>query len=267
MRWYWAVVISIAIIIGIITYVGLGFLVTESVHKKVVEKGDRVSVWYYGYIYYGSDRRIFDTNIKSVADDNSTYPKAMSFKYPSRFEPLNFTVGKGQMIAGFEEGIIGMHEGSTRLIVVPPEKGYAYDFSKVKNISRTILVPVIETITIGDFEKMFNGTPYEGARYIEKNYGWPVLVADFSADEIKIIREVSVGSIYYPYKINKYYISVESISDGMIRAKIYSEENVYLPDGGIVKEVGKEYIVIDYNMEVAGKTLYFIVRVVYIGKS
>ncbi|MDX1903287.1 MAG: peptidylprolyl isomerase [Thermonemataceae bacterium] len=39
-------------------------------------------------------------------------------------EPLEFTMGQGQMIPGFEEGILGMIVGETKSINVPCAKGY-----------------------------------------------------------------------------------------------------------------------------------------------
>jgi FKBP-type peptidyl-prolyl cis-trans isomerase len=39
-------------------------------------------------------------------------------------EPLRFTVGRGEVIKGWEEGLIGMQVGGERILVVPPEKAY-----------------------------------------------------------------------------------------------------------------------------------------------
>jgi hypothetical protein len=39
-------------------------------------------------------------------------------------EPLTLTLGEGKVIAGWEEGIVGMKEGGERILIVPPEKGY-----------------------------------------------------------------------------------------------------------------------------------------------
>ncbi len=38
--------------------------------------------------------------------------------------PLEFTIGGGEVIAGFENGIIGMEVGSTKTISIPPEEAY-----------------------------------------------------------------------------------------------------------------------------------------------
>ena len=46
--------------------------------------------------------------------------------FDSSFErkPIEFTIGSGTLIPGFEEGVIGMGAGETKTIIVPPEEGY-----------------------------------------------------------------------------------------------------------------------------------------------
>ena len=39
-------------------------------------------------------------------------------------QPFSFTVGAGEVIKGWDEGIIGMKEGGTRILVVPASLGY-----------------------------------------------------------------------------------------------------------------------------------------------
>jgi len=41
-----------------------------------------------------------------------------------RHEPFTFTIGAGQVIKGWDEGVVGMKVGGRRLIVVPPELAY-----------------------------------------------------------------------------------------------------------------------------------------------
>jgi|TARA_R110002126_G_scaffold34731_2_gene107289 peptidylprolyl isomerase len=46
----------------------------------------------------------------------------------SRSEPLTFTAGSGQMIAGFDEAVIGMTVGESKTFTVSPEDGYGEHF-------------------------------------------------------------------------------------------------------------------------------------------
>ncbi len=39
-------------------------------------------------------------------------------------EPLEFKLGAGQLITGFDEAVEGMAVGETKTVVIPPEKGY-----------------------------------------------------------------------------------------------------------------------------------------------
>jgi FKBP-type peptidyl-prolyl cis-trans isomerase 2 len=39
-------------------------------------------------------------------------------------DPLEFTIGAGSLIEGFETGVVGMNVGEKKTLVIPPEKGY-----------------------------------------------------------------------------------------------------------------------------------------------
>ena len=65
--------------------------------------GDTVSVRYTGML---PDGTVFDA---SVRHGN---------------EPFTFTLGGGQVIRGWDEGVVGMKEGGTRRLIIPPQYGY-----------------------------------------------------------------------------------------------------------------------------------------------
>jgi FKBP-type peptidyl-prolyl cis-trans isomerase len=67
-----------------------------------VKNGDTVSVHYVGTLQDGTE---FDNSNK-------------------RGTPFEFTVGGGQVIKGWEEGLVGMKVGGQRILVIPPEKAY-----------------------------------------------------------------------------------------------------------------------------------------------
>lgn len=42
----------------------------------------------------------------------------------NRNQPLSFTIGAGQVISGWDQGVAGMKVGGRRTITIPPELGY-----------------------------------------------------------------------------------------------------------------------------------------------
>jgi len=66
-----------------------------------VKEGDTVKVHYTGTL---EDGKTFDTSVDR--------------------EPLEITLGEGQLIVGFEEALVGMQTGEKKTVVIPPEKAY-----------------------------------------------------------------------------------------------------------------------------------------------
>ena len=66
-----------------------------------VKKGDRVGIHYTGKLKDGS---VFESNMGG--------------------SPLEFTVGKGKVIKGFENAVLGMTPGQTKTVVIKPSEGY-----------------------------------------------------------------------------------------------------------------------------------------------
>lgn len=83
--------------------------------NKKVENGDTISVDYIGKL---EDGTIFDTSVKEVAIQAGSYNQLRDYK------PLAFNVGAGQMIKGFDEGVIGMQVGEEKTLKIPPEEAY-----------------------------------------------------------------------------------------------------------------------------------------------
>ena len=64
--------------------------------------GHQVSVHYTGWLTNGTK---FDSSV-------------------DRGRPFGFSLGKGQVIAGWDQGVAGMKVGGKRKLTIPPELGY-----------------------------------------------------------------------------------------------------------------------------------------------
>lgn len=72
----------------------------------VAKVGDTVSMNYTGRLENGT---VFDSNVD---------PK---FQH---VEPFIFTLGAGQVIPGWDKGIVGMRVGERKTLTIPPEDAY-----------------------------------------------------------------------------------------------------------------------------------------------
>jgi FKBP-type peptidyl-prolyl cis-trans isomerase SlpA len=92
-----------------------------------IKNGDNVSVHYTGKLEDGS---VFDT---SLAEGR---------------EPLTVTLGQGQLIPGFENGLIDMTAGEMKTIEIEPEN--AYGDINPQMVSEVSLTQVPEGVKAGD---------------------------------------------------------------------------------------------------------------------
>lgn len=66
-----------------------------------VKNGDTVKIHYTGKL---ENEEVFDSSVDR--------------------EPLEFTLGEGKIIPGFEEAVIGMSPGESKTVKIPPQKAY-----------------------------------------------------------------------------------------------------------------------------------------------
>lgn len=89
---------------------------TYAVLGEVATSGKVVTIDYLGKFENGT---VFDTSIEEEARKAGVYISG------KRYRPFTFVLGKGQVIAGFEEAILGMRAGEEKEFSVPPSKGYS----------------------------------------------------------------------------------------------------------------------------------------------
>ena len=94
---------------------------------STIKNGDRVSVNYTGKLEDGS---IFDTSLQEGRT------------------PLDVTLGQGMLIPGFENGLIGMSIGESKVVEIEPENAYGpYNDGMVQEIP---VSQVPEGVQVGD---------------------------------------------------------------------------------------------------------------------
>lgn len=72
----------------------------------VPQAGQTVTVNYTGWLYVdGKKGTKFDSSV-------------------DRHQPFSFTIGRGQVIKGWDEGVATMHVGGQRTLIIPPDLAY-----------------------------------------------------------------------------------------------------------------------------------------------
>ncbi|PSQ48579.1 peptidylprolyl isomerase [Halobacteriales archaeon SW_7_65_23] len=91
-----------------------------------IEPGDEVALAYVGRF---EDGDVFTTSNEAVAREHGL----AETRTEGTFSPLSFSVGKGEVIEGLEEAVVGMQVGEERTVTVPPEAAYGeYDPDRVR---------------------------------------------------------------------------------------------------------------------------------------
>jgi peptidylprolyl isomerase len=66
-----------------------------------------------------------------------------------RPEPFSFTLGGGEVIEGWDEGVVGMREGGRRQLVIPPDLAYGRQGSPPAIGPDATLVFVVDLVSVG----------------------------------------------------------------------------------------------------------------------
>ncbi|MDD1746213.1 MAG: FKBP-type peptidyl-prolyl cis-trans isomerase [Methanomassiliicoccales archaeon] len=257
--------------------------------SEVVVNGSVVKVNYIGKL---DDGRVFDTSLWDVASNDAMYPKSLSFnlRAQSAYTPLQFTVGAGTMITGFDQGVLGMAVGETKVITVPPDEGYGdMNYSRIFTAPLLELMPVYDTTNYTIFYSLYSEVPKAGMVVQDPFYGWDILVisADYKSDMVLLMNKPQVGQKLAVYgepdatPSTGWYAEVVSIDSGADGGNgIIQVRNLLTSDdAGMVEgydlNLGMTFYVdmvdesagtfrMNYNGELLGKTLYFTVTLLEI---
>ncbi|MGP1514969.1 MAG: FKBP-type peptidyl-prolyl cis-trans isomerase [Bacteroidales bacterium] len=122
--------------------------IVEGIYVKHLNKGigtkakdgDKVKIHYIGQLLDGT---CFDTSVESVARENNLY------NVQRKYEPLEFVIGKGQMIKGFEIAAKQLNKGGKAIVLLPSSLAYGNrDMGVIKPYS-----PLLFTIEMIEISK------------------------------------------------------------------------------------------------------------------
>lgn len=90
--------------------------------------GDTVTVQYVGVAY--STHKVFDASW-------------------NRGQPFTFTLGAGQVIKGWDEGVVGMKVGGRRELIIPPQLAYGATSPGAGIAPNDTLIFVVDLVSVG----------------------------------------------------------------------------------------------------------------------
>ncbi len=273
----------------------------------VVAVGDNVTVNYIGYLASGLDQgSVFDTSFWSVATNNASYPKSLEFEFrgsKAAYTQLGVNVGPSTpsggytinnwtfsaVVPGFWQGLVGLTGNVTHTITIPPSLGYGpKNPACVRTMPLTYTVPVFQTYSASAFAAQFPGiTPSTGVTFAAPNYGWNATVYSANTSFVTVLNQPYVGYVSAPAG---WPVLVTGISAPVGSSGAITLVN-QLTDADAGRVAGKDFndttlcssplnqfivssvnaangtYTEDFNSELTGETLIFIVTVVLIFPS
>jgi peptidylprolyl isomerase len=103
---------------------GLQYIDLKTGTGALVKSGDKVTVQYTGWLSTGAE-----------FDSSRTAGK-----------PFDVTIGQGQVIKGWDEGVPGMKVGGRRKLIIPPSLGYGSQGSAPTIPGNATLVFIVEVL-------------------------------------------------------------------------------------------------------------------------
>lgn len=138
---------------------GLKYVITKEGTGKTPERGEVVKVNYVGKLFNG---RVFDTSIEAEA-------KKAGLEQPGRkYEPLNIPIGVGQVIPGWDEGIMLLNKGAKATLLIPNKLAYGMN-SPSKDIPAG--APLLFEVEVIDIAKPEKQTPPQAPELKKESEG------------------------------------------------------------------------------------------------
>lgn len=126
-------------ITALTTTSGLRYVISKPGSGNTVVAGQNVKVDYAGFLLNG---KCFDTSNASLAKTHDV------FQLGRPYEPLELTVGRGQVIAGWDEAITLMSKGSKMTVYIPSTLAYGAQRRSEDIVENSILVFDMELMDV-----------------------------------------------------------------------------------------------------------------------
>ncbi|MCI4323680.1 MAG: FKBP-type peptidyl-prolyl cis-trans isomerase [Thermoplasmata archaeon] len=248
--------------------------------------------------------KVFDTSIYNVATNPAAWPKGLEYSprgVESNYSALPVYVGSNPpssgysvgnqsyigVVTGFWQGLVGLMGNETHSIVVPADLGYGpTDEACVTTEPLVQTIPVFASLTVAQFGSTFPGTiANTGAEITDPHFGWPVLILAANSTNVAIENLATVGDTSAPAGWPVVVTNVTSAPAGVGSITIQNELTAsdaghivgddFEGTGPCSSQSSGKFIVTNvnvaagtytanYNQEVQGQTLIFIVTVVNI---
>lgn len=273
---------------------------TTTSGPRLVQLNDNVTVDYIGIYGSGPDvGKVFDTSLYSVATNNASYPKSLTYHFrgaPGNFTPLAVHVGPStpsngysfagksfiQVVPGFWQGLEGFAGNVTHLAIVPPALGYGEpNPACFRTLPLSQQFPIFQTLQGTQFSAKYPGTlATTGASFNDPTYGWKVLILSANATSVSLENVATVGETSQSAGWPTLVTDVTSTPDGTGRITVLNELTPseaghiagHAAQGPCVGSGGGTFIVTavnpqngtfteSFNQEVQGAILLFVVTV------
>lgn len=303
--WLPAIVVVVLLIIagaGVAGYLYLTHGPKSNPGVTTVQYGDNVTVNYIGIMGSGPDEgKVFDTSFYSVAANNATYPKTLTFAMRASEKnytalPVHvagntpqsgYTLGNLTFIGvvtGFWQGLIGMAANTTRTLVLPPDLAYG-PINPACEATEPLVstMPVVQTLSLSAFSAQYPGqTPTEGVEFSQPHYGWPVLVLNTNSSFATVENLPTVGWTSHPAGWPVEVTAITSTSNGTGVITLTNELSATqaghvaghaITGSGLCNPPSNGNFIVsavnvangtyteNYNTEVTGETLVFVVTI------
>jgi FKBP-type peptidyl-prolyl cis-trans isomerase 2 len=235
---------------------------------NLLRDGSQVSMDYVGFL---ESNQVFDTSMWSVArmglDKWPDFANSSATRVQADFNPLSLTLGTGQVIKGWEQGLQNMSLGQAKALIIPPELAYGRFSDQLVNLTEQH--DIYNTTSVATFTATYGEAPAVDAEYRHPTFGWTVRVVDVDnvSQEATVLNMPLANETYKPLGINA---TIANLSSATGKFELHFDPQMgqgttsFLDTGEVVEVNATNFTVrwqTEHRQTLAPYTLYFLVFV------